>query len=409
MGQSDIAKITRELALEGYDGPGSVECESHAGLARLRELGTELWIDTGDIEAARPLWREEFTACTTNNTLANRVIQTGRMDEDIKHTVGELKSQLGELEARRLLWEIGFVINCKLGLSLVRELGCKVSVELHPDFAHDVGQSVEYAKRYYDVCPEFFYIKVPVTPAGYVAARRLSEAGVPVNFTIGFSARQNYLAAVVSRPTFCNVFLGRLNQVVKENGLGSGDYVGERATLAAQHALRSVRGEVPECGTRLIAASMRSGQQVYDLAGVDVMTIPPKAVQGFYDAGPTPACIESKLDAGFEVGVSEGMDRVSVLWEVSDEFKSYAQAVGAIDAAALTPETLVAKSQEAGLNFLCRFGEEEIARITEKGKIPGIADWPANVALDDLMTESALQSFAVDQRALDDRIRSFLQ
>ena len=408
MADADVAGLTRQLALEGFEGPGTPVALSHPGLVKLRELGTELWIDTGDIEAARPLWRTEFTACTTNNTLANQVIQTGRMDEDIKHIVGELKSAYPDLGEREMLYEIGFAVNCRIALSLVKELGCKVSVELHPDFAQDVQASVAYGKRYYDVAPEFFYIKVPLTSAGLVATRHLSEAGVPVNFTIAFSARQNYLAALLSRPAYSNVFLGRLNQVVKENGLGSGEYVGEKATLSAQLAIREAREKEQACETKLIAASMRSGQQVHDLAGVDVMTIPPKAVKEFYDANPPPDCIEGRVDTQLEPGVSEGLERVSVLWEVSDEFKKYAGTLAAVDPANLMPGMLVEKAGEAGLNFLQRFSNEEIARITEKGKMPNLGDWPEDIALDGLMTESALHSLATDQRALDDRIKSFL-
>jgi len=330
------------------------------------------------------------------------------MDDDIKDIVGKLKAKLPGLQERELIWELGFVVNCRIALSLVKELGCKVSVELHPDFAHDVELSVEYGKRYYEVSPEFFYVKVPLTPAGYVAARRLSEMDVPVNFTIGFSARQNYLAALLSRPAYSNVFLGRLNQVVKENGLGSGNYVGERATLAAQHAIQELRNGGAGTGTKLIAASMRSGQQVFDLAGVDVMTIPPKAVGEVYESTAGPELLNSRLQTEYEAGLNEGIERANVLWIVSDRFKKYAGALAAADAGELTPGMLVEKAQEASINFLRRFGEEEIGRITQKGKMPNLADWPEDVALDDLMTESALHSFATDQRALDDRIKSFL-
>ena len=330
------------------------------------------------------------------------------MDNDIKRAVGELKSGFSGLEPRELLWETGFVINCRLGLSLVKALGCKVSVELHPDFAHDVEKSVVYGKRYFDVCPEFFYVKGPLTPAGYVATRRLSDAGVPVNFTIGFSARQNYLAALLSHPAYTNVFLGRNNQVVLENGLGSGDYVGERATLASQNAITEIRNGASGTGTKLIAASMRSGRQVIDLAGVDVMTIPPKAVGEFYESTAGPELLDNRLQTEYEAGLNEGVEQVNVLWDVSGKFKDYASALAAVDPVELSPGLFVEKAKEAGINFLRRFTDEEIARITQKGKIPKLSDWEG-AALDDLMTESALNSFATDQKALDDRIRSFLE
>ncbi len=405
---AEVAEVSKALSLEGYGGPGKEEFGSHAACVKLNDLGTELWVDTGDLDAASEVWRKEFAACTTNNTLANQVIQTGRMDEDIKHIVGELKTSLKDLDEKQLLYEMGFVVNCRIALGLVSALGCMVSVELHPDFAHDVDLTVEYAKRYFDVCPENFYIKVPLTPAGYVATRRLSDAGVPINFTIGFSARQNYLAALLSRPAFCNVFLGRNNQVVKENSLGSGDYVGETATLSAQRSVRSVRESHPEIRTRLIAASMRGGQQVYDLAGVDVMTIPPKAVKQFYESEPLPSDLKSQLGTRFELGLSDDAESVNILWRVSDEFKEYVAKLAKLEVSELTPELLVEQAKEAGLNFLHRFGGEEIAKIKERGKIPGLSDWQGDIALDDLMTESALVSFATDQNALDERIRSFL-
>ena len=41
--------------------------------------------------------------------------------------------------------------------------------------------------------------------------------------------------------------------------------------------------------------------------------------------------------------------------------------------------------------------------------VPCLDNWSESIALDDLMTQSALQSFTKDQNALDDRIRSFLK
>ncbi len=43
----------------------------------LRETGTELWLDTGDMEEAEANWSAEMSALTTNNTLINSEIQKG--------------------------------------------------------------------------------------------------------------------------------------------------------------------------------------------------------------------------------------------------------------------------------------------------------------------------------------------
>src|SRR5207249_11892434 len=133
--------------------------------------------------------------------------------------------------------------NWRQALRLVAAVDATVSVELHPGMAHDIEASERYGRRYYAVCPERFIIKVPLTPDGFLAARRLSDAGIPVNFTLGFSARQNVLAACLARPSFVNVFMGRLNAFVSDNGLGDGRFVGEKATLSTQRAIRRVRSE----------------------------------------------------------------------------------------------------------------------------------------------------------------------
>ena len=118
-----------------------------------------------------------------------------------------------------------------------------MSVEEHTDLAHDVELAVLYGKRFHAICPERFIVKLPLTPAGLLSMRKLRRAGVPVNFTLGFSARHNYLAARLGDPSFVNVFLGRLNAFVADAGLGSGAGVGEKATAASQEAIRTLRQE----------------------------------------------------------------------------------------------------------------------------------------------------------------------
>src|SRR5439155_10000355 len=112
------------------------------------------------------------------------------------------------ISPKDLILEIAFILNAHHGLRLVERFDAMVSVELHTDLAGDVERTVAYGKRYIAICPERFYVKVPLTPAGLLSARQLIAAGVPINFTLGFSARQNYLAALLTKPTFVNVFLG---------------------------------------------------------------------------------------------------------------------------------------------------------------------------------------------------------
>ncbi len=49
--------------------------------AAVAKTGTALWLDTGDVDAAKELWAREFTALTTNNTLLNKEVQKGIYDQ----------------------------------------------------------------------------------------------------------------------------------------------------------------------------------------------------------------------------------------------------------------------------------------------------------------------------------------
>jgi len=386
--------------------------QSDPTMARFKETGTELWIDTGDLEKAQSIWKSEFSALTTNNTLANQVVQTGVMDEVIHQTISRLNEVASGLTKEERVTEVGFVINCHIALRLVRAFKTKVSIELHPSMSRNIGRTLDYARRYYRVCPEYFIVKIPLTPEGYLSVRTLRKEGMPINFTLGFSARQNYLAARLSNPEFVNVFLGRLNQVVSENSVGEGDLVGEKVALATQEALLRVRKQYPEVGTRLIGASIRSGEQVAFLAGLDVMTIPPSAMEGFlkmkHPVGTMSSNIGKDINPEIDFSHLHG-PRFHKLWEVPDAFVQFVNdLLASTNLDSMNGGEMESFCRERNVDLFYPFSPAQLKKILDLGKIPRLGEWSQEVALDDLMTQSALQSFAKDQAALDDRIRSFL-
>ena len=386
--------------------------QSDPTMARFKETGTELWVDTGDLEKAQSIWKSEFSALTTNNTLANQVVQTGVMDKVIHQTIYRLNEVASGLTKEERVAEVGFVINCHIALRLVRAFKTKVSIELHPSMSRNIRRTLDYARRYYRVSPEYFIIKIPLTPEGYLSVRTLRKEGMPINFTLGFSARQNYLAARLSNPDFVNVFLGRLNQVVSENSVGGGDLVGEKVTLATQEALLRARKQYPEVGTRLIGASIRSGAQVAFLAGLDVMTIPPSAMAEFLEmkhpVGTMRSNIGKDINPGIDFSHPHGL-RFHKLWEVPDAFVQFVNdLLASTNLDSMNGREMESFCREQNVDLFYPFSPAQLKKILDLGKIPRLDEWSHEVALDDLMTQSALQSFSKDQAALDDRIRSFL-
>jgi transaldolase len=384
---------------------------------RLRELGTELWLDSGNIEEVERFWTREFSALTINNTLLNKEIQSGRYDSTMPQIMKILNSY-PELSERQKMLEINFALNCLHGLKLVEKFDAHVSLEEHTDLADDVKLAVDYAKRCYEICPERFYIKIPFTPAGLLATRKISAEGVPVNHTLGFSARQNYVIARISRPAYVNVFLGRLNSFVVDNKLGDGAYIGEKATLASQKAVRDLRARNLTTSYQ-IGASFRNGGQVRDLAGIDVMTMPPKVAGEFLGLDIAADKITDRTGEEYTVGIDSAVDREAIrldtLWAIDESLISCVSV--------LEKEKLDSFSTDDLFDFfkkhrcadvLVRWDASQIDTSLKEDKIPHLGNWKEElkskaIGLDSLMNLAGLNSFATDQKAMDEHISNVIK
>jgi transaldolase len=413
-----IAAVTHDISRKSFSyefGRPEVKLEPKPVWQKVRDLGTRLWLDTGDLDEAKKLWCSQFEALTTNNTLLNKEIQKGIYDDLVREAANALRKATPDIDEKELILEIAFVLNAHHALRLVDIFDAWVSVELHTDLAHDVERTVTYGKRYFNICPERFYIKVPLTPAGFLATRKLGRLGVLVNFTLGFSARQNYLAALLAQPAFVNVFLGRLNAFVADNSLGDGKNIGEKATLATQRELLKLR-EAKKTRSLLIAASMREGAQVPFLGAVDVYTMPPK-VAAQYESRPFDEP-SRQIEQDPTVSLAEGITledfNAQTLWDVSEQFKKTVDRLLEKDIETLTPEAVRMHFANAGFSdFLPDWSGGDIGLATTDGKIPVFQNWKVRltrgqVGLDALMNLSAFCAFATDQKALDDRIRSLI-
>ncbi len=200
--------------------------------------------------------------------------------------------------------------------------------------------------------------------------------------------------------------------MVSENSVGGGELVGEKVTLATQEALLDIRKKHREVGTRLIGASIRSGEQVAFLAGLDVMTIPPAAMEQFlkmeHSIDPMNNNIGKDIQPGIDFSHADGF-RFSKLWEVPDTFVQFVNdLLASTSLNTMTGSEMESFCKERNVDLFYPFSPAQLKKILDQGKIPKISEWSQEVALDDLMTQSALQSFSKDQAALDGRIRSFL-
>jgi transaldolase len=392
------------------------EFETNPVWLRMRDLGSELWLDSGNIEDIQEIWTGEFSALTTNNTLLNKEIQTGRYDSLIQEALRML-NQNGDLSEEKKILEITFILNARHGLRLVEKFDAYVSVEEHTDLARDVEAAVEYARRYHAICPERFIVKIPFTAAGLLATRRLAREGIAVNHTLGFSARQNYLIARLAKPYYVNVFLGRLNSFVADNQLGSGMYVGEKATLTSQAVIKQLRKRKLS-SSRQIGASFREALQVVNLAGIDVMTLPPKVASEFLSRNLSPADLSDRTSSTCAPGVEPNVDRdalrLDTLWNVTIQLINCIENLEKENLDAFTPDDLIDFFDEYRCgDVLVHWTDSQVETSAREGKIPRLENWKdalesKTIALDSLMNLAGLNSFASDQKQMDDRVRDIL-
>jgi transaldolase len=374
----------------------------------LVNAGTELWLDTGDMEEAEANWSAEMSALTTNNTLLNNEIQKGIYDVFIS----ESKSIVRDLPQEERVKEIAFILNARHGLRLAQRFGGYVSVELHTDTAYDIKAILKYGKRFHEICPEQFIVKVPYTPEGLIGARLLKDSGVKINFTLEFSARENVLVTRVARPDYLNVFLGRVGAYMINNKLGDGSGAGEMAVIASQNWVTGLSAENP-WQTKLIAASLRSHNQLELLAGTDVFTMPPKvAATGHKELS---GKFSSQIHNNYDVSIFESAANAHVekFWEVDSKvLKFSARLASKIPA---TGSELVHIAHEEGCeDMFPSLSKEEKGFIASDGKIPLHSRWEkkiseGKIAPDTLLTLAGLASFTADQAMLDQRIKSIIE
>ena len=374
----------------------------------LVDAGTELWLDTGDMSEAEAIWTAEMSALTTNNTLLNNEIQKGIYDVFIS----EAKAVVRDLPSEERVKEIAFILNARHGLRLASRFGGYVSVELHTDTAYDIKAIQYYGKRFHEICPDQFIVKVPFTAEGLIGARLLKDSGVRINFTLGFSARQNVLVTRLARPDYLNVFLGRVGAYMIDNKLGDGTGAGEMALIASQNWVSGLSAENP-WQTKLIAASLRSHSQLEMLAGTDVFTMPPKvAAAGRKEL---PGKFSSRIHENYDVSIFESAkgSGVEKFWEVDKKVLSFSEKVA--ERVPVSGVELIHIAHVEGCEDMFPvLSKEEKGFLASDGKIPIHSRWEkkikeGKIAPDTLLTLAGLASFTADQKLLDDRIRNIIE
>src|SRR5512146_910764 len=128
----------------------------------------------------------------------------------------------------------------------------------------DTDGMVEEGRRFANWHPNVV-VKVPSTPNGWAAVKRLKQEGIRTNVTLCFSANQALFAALAGA-YIISPFVGRLDDV-SEDGM---QVVRDTVEIYRQHKLE----------TLVLAASIRHPLHIMDAAkaGADIATVPFKVL-----------------------------------------------------------------------------------------------------------------------------------
>lgn len=157
--------------------------------------------------------------------------------------------------------------------------------ELHLQvYAEDTYQMLQDAARLVEIDPKRVVIKIPATPAGFLAAAQLAAQGARVTLTAIYTVAQAVLAISVGAK-YIAVYLGRMS----DDGLDALALVGQmQRTLNAQHA-----------SIEILAASIRTPAEVEVLAelGIAAATLPIAVLQQLPESPRTMAAVAAFTSA----------------------------------------------------------------------------------------------------------------
>ena len=318
-------------------------------LQQLHDAGQSIWLDFIDRsllrsgELARRIDRDALTGMTSNPTIFEKALAEGPAYD------AQLAGASPDLSA----WELFELIetdDVRAACDSFRPVHEKtkgvdgyVSIEVSPGAAHDVEDTIIEARRLWGVVgrPNVM-IKVPGTPEGAGATRRLLAEGINVNITLLFSIDayaaiiESYLSALEERASrglplssiasVASFFVSRvdteaekrLDAVAAANPARAGEAQAFRGRVAVANAklayalfrerfsgarwdalaARGARVQRPLwASTSTKNPAYRDVMYVEDLIGPDtVNTMPPATIAAFTDHGVVQRTVDTHID-----------------------------------------------------------------------------------------------------------------
>lgn len=159
---------------------------------------------------------------------------------------------------------------------------------------------------------------------------------------------------------------------------------------------------------------MRTSEQIANLAGLDIYTMPLAVAEAFLADPPSLDSLSNRVSENYEPSWNDGIDPqqegLETLWRVEESFEQLCRELAGWEVDRLSTAGLLERLEAQGHgSVLPGLDERRIQMIREAGKMPRRESWREalakdEVGLDALFTLAGLHAFAQDQAALDERI-----
>lgn len=235
--------------------------------------------DTGDVKLIKELKPEDST---TNPTLIlkSATLYPEFIEEAIEYSTKKLNTT--DPNNKDLLDLIIMKVCVNFGKAILDNISGVVSTEVDARCSYDVKENVRLAKQIISLYEEIgikkerILIKLSANWEGILAAEELEKDGIRCNLTLVFSLIQA-AACAEKKLTLISPFVGRVTDFYQQKSQITYKSEEDPGVILVSNIFDYYRHF--DFSTIIMAASLRTKEQCYELAGCDKLTIPPQIIQ----------------------------------------------------------------------------------------------------------------------------------
>ena len=239
---------------------------------------TKIVVDSSDFKS---IAKFNSIDATTNPSLLMKSIS----NEEYKEFMEQVFSEYSHLSNKDIAREV--VIS--FAEEILKVINGRVSIEVDPAVAFDSQKTELEALKIIESCNsrdislKRILIKIPSTWEGILAAKQLERKNIGCNLTLLFSEVQA-LTCADAGVTLISPFVGRISDWWKKKGMNwinPTDDPGVNFVRSLYYHLKK-----KDYLTEIMAASFRSVDQIFSLAGLDLLTISPSLLTTMMELPP---------------------------------------------------------------------------------------------------------------------------